>query len=143
VRNKVQTPIPLQKIKRQGNRAATSGEIGGTPEPVNSRRPPGDTGGGTPGPEPILLTRRKDRKRTLPLEIEINSASPVVTPTPTPMAIAPQVTGEIWSDDDMDDDAHPTNSSASAVSSTSSDDEDANGGDADTDPGAKAEGSTG
>ncbi|MEA2698069.1 MAG: eukaryotic-like serine/threonine-protein kinase [Myxococcales bacterium] len=133
VRNKVQTPIPLQKVKRQGNRAATSGEIGGTPEPAIDRRPAGEAGGGTPGPEPILLTRRKDRKRTLPLEIEINSASPVVTPTPTP--ISPQITGEIWSDDDMDDHAHPTNPEPPTVASTSSD--------GDTDPGAKAEGSTG
>ncbi|HEX3698589.1 MAG TPA: serine/threonine-protein kinase [Polyangia bacterium] len=94
------TPIQLQKVKRPGNRAATSGEIGSL-----EQTPPERTPIVVPrtGPEPILLTRRKDRKRTLPLEIEISAGAPVATPVPT--AIAPQTTSEIWADMAVEDDA--------------------------------------
>jgi len=104
------TPIPLQNVKKPGNRAATSGEIGvPTAPPAATLTPkpqPVATPTATPSPEPILLTRRKDRKRTLPLEMEINSSSPVVTPLPlptaeaTPTPILAQTTAEFWDDDE-------------------------------------------
>ncbi|HVR61878.1 MAG TPA: serine/threonine-protein kinase [Polyangia bacterium] len=102
--NQTNTPIPLQKVKRQGNRAAAAGEIR-TPPPspqTPAPRPAGQASGArSPGPEPILLTRRKDRKRTLPMDLEINDGSPVVTPAAAgaPAPITRQTTGEVRAGD--------------------------------------------
>jgi serine/threonine-protein kinase len=68
-------PIPLQKVKRAG-----SGQLQSSGVPT----PP--SGGSTTGGQPILLTRRKDRIKTLPMDLEINGASPTPTPAPKPAA---------------------------------------------------------
>jgi serine/threonine protein kinase len=93
-------PIPLQKLKAH---ASTSGTIGGgiatPPGTPQLRNDPGSPASG----QPILLTRRKDRKRTLPME-------PVLTPTPAPVpaAAAAQQSGpiepEVWEDEEEDTD---------------------------------------
>jgi serine/threonine-protein kinase len=100
-------PIPLQKVKLRVSGplpvgGTTPGPLAGaaTPPPgVPSLRPgsatPPGTGAAVPAPvrapdsQPILLTRRKDRKRTLPMDLAIGEDA---TPPAAPTAAAPQVT---------------------------------------------------
>jgi serine/threonine-protein kinase len=100
-------PIPLQKVKLRVSGplpvgGTTPGPLAGaaTPPPgVPSLRPgsatPPGAGAAVPAParaadsQPILLTRRKDRKRTLPMDLGIGEDA---TPPAAPTAAAPQVT---------------------------------------------------
>jgi hypothetical protein len=59
--------------------------------------------------QPILLTRRKDRKRTLPMDLGIDERSPAVTPNPA-AASGPTATpdpaasvSEAWEADEEED----------------------------------------
>jgi serine/threonine-protein kinase len=70
-------PIPLQKVKRVGSGQQQSS---GVPTPP--------AGGSTTGGQPILLTRRKDRIKTLPMDLEINGKSPTPTAAPKPASAA-------------------------------------------------------
>jgi hypothetical protein len=96
-------PIPLQqKTKRPANPIAT----GSTPPGTIALRPPGGFNWGTktpippsaqPAPQPILLTKRKERRKTLPLNALGQTPHPDRGgPGGSKVApIAPQVTEEI------------------------------------------------
>jgi serine/threonine-protein kinase len=93
-------PIPLQKVK---SRLSGSGPVlGGT------STPPGGSQVKPDGAQPILLTRRKDRKRTLPMEVGINGESPTVTPVPAtagpPPAPADEPSEDTWVEEETEDD---------------------------------------
>lgn len=62
--------VPLQRIKRAASGTIVTGQIETPTVSVSVT-------------QPILLTRRKDRKRTLPMDIGINEDSPAPMPTPT------------------------------------------------------------
>ena len=88
------TPMPLQKVKRAASGTIVTGQID-TPAPVSS----------VSVTQPILLTRRKDRKRTLPMDIGINDDSPAALPTPTKGQPTAEIEdGDRWLDDDSSDD---------------------------------------
>jgi serine/threonine protein kinase len=101
-------PIPLQRIKRAGSGQQASGIS--TPPGTPQLR--SDSSGSPAGGQPILLTRRKDRKRTLPMDSGLNDpAASVVTPAPVPArpqaaaaparpAPAAAATDDPWPDDD-------------------------------------------
>src|SRR4029078_13083912 len=75
-------PIPVQKVKP---RLSGSGPVLGgasTPPGVTQLRPDAGGAGGPTGAQALLLTRRKDRTRTLRMEVGINGESPTVTPVP-------------------------------------------------------------
>jgi serine/threonine-protein kinase len=71
-------PIPLQRVKRQGS-------AGGTTT--------------TSTPQPILLTKRKERKKTLPMDIGITDKSP--TPA-SPDGPSGPITEEFWGAEEDD-----------------------------------------
>jgi len=88
-------PIPLQKVKRPG--ADPFGAAGATPPAVlRNDTPPGTPGGN----QPILLTRRKERKKTLPMDIGIvHHASPAQAAR-SPSFPQPHVTSELTTTED-------------------------------------------
>jgi serine/threonine-protein kinase len=85
-------PIPLQNVKRpSGSRPV---ENGGLFTPPGGATNPQETVGAAPaapaptaGPAPILLTKKKERKRTLPMEIGVTPESPKPTPAPATPAV--------------------------------------------------------
>jgi serine/threonine-protein kinase len=93
-------PIPLQKLK-PGVAVTTPP---GTPQ---LRQDPNSPAAG----QPILLTRRKDRKRTLPMDLGIDDRSPAVTPTPATASSGPRATpdpaasvSEAWEEEEEEED---------------------------------------
>jgi serine/threonine protein kinase len=83
-------PIQLQKVKRPSGSRPVEGDTF-TPPGTPTLRPEGPSptapAAGTPG-GPILLTKRKERKRTLPMDIGINAESPPpAAPAPTNAAV--------------------------------------------------------
>lgn len=99
-------PIPQPRMRSRGG----DGVFGAAPPPLTTP-PPGTPQLRTdpaspPVGQPILLTRRKDRKRTLPMDLEINDRSPAVTPTPTTASTgrpAPAASvSEPWADEEED-----------------------------------------
>jgi serine/threonine protein kinase len=107
-------PIQLQKVKRQsGSQPVEEGEAA----PVTTPPPEQPTQQPAAAPAPILLTKRKERKRTLPMDIGINESSPPPAAAAAPSAALPdddpawlpadeeeptdEETGE-WSDIDID-----------------------------------------
>jgi hypothetical protein len=99
-------PIPLQRVKPG---APPGGVLPGTvttpPGTPQLRHDPVSPSAG----QPILLTRRKDRKRTLPMDLGIDERSPAVTPTPavasssTPAPDPAASVSEPWEDDEEED----------------------------------------
>jgi serine/threonine-protein kinase len=95
-------PIPLQKVKRPGS--------GPFSEPIARVTPPGTmqarAEGTASGGAPILLTRRKERRKTLPMEPVTPEMFPVVaTPAPEPRASAPSIpTHDEWVEPSLRDD---------------------------------------
>jgi eukaryotic-like serine/threonine-protein kinase len=70
-------PIPLQKVKRpSGTRTAEGSADGVFTPPRNATLPPGAGPAAPSAPAPILLTKKKERKRTLPMEIGVTADSP-------------------------------------------------------------------
>ena len=77
------TPIPLQRVKRPGS--------GPFSEPIARVTPPGSMErieGRTTGGAPILLTRRKERRKTLPMEPVATTGPEPPKPIPTPQPAA-------------------------------------------------------
>jgi serine/threonine-protein kinase len=74
------SPIPLQRVKRPGS--------GPFSEPIARVTPPGSmeirVEGRTTGGAPILLTRRKERRKTLPMEPVATTGPEPPQPIPTP-----------------------------------------------------------
>ena len=87
-------PIPLQRVKRPGS--------GPFSEPIARVTPPEfRTEGIGLGNGPILLTRRKERRKTLPMELP--AGGPVVTPALEPAQPAAAADEESdWIDMDVD-----------------------------------------
>ena len=78
VRAAAEGPIPLQRVKRPGS--------GPFSEPIARVTPPEfRTEGIGLGNGPILLTRRKERRKTLPMELPAGPAA-TAAPAPTPPA---------------------------------------------------------
>jgi serine/threonine-protein kinase len=75
-------PIQLEKVKRPSG----SRPIEGEGAPVTT--PPGGYSAQQPG-GPILLTKKKERKRTLPMDIGINETSPAPAPAAAPADVLP------------------------------------------------------
>jgi serine/threonine protein kinase len=83
------SPIPLQRVKRPGS--------GPFSEPIARVTPPGSIEvrgdvmglglgmGRTSGASPILLTRRKERRKTLPMEPVATTGPEPPQPIPTPL----------------------------------------------------------
>jgi hypothetical protein len=109
------SPIPLQRVKRPGS--------GPFSEPIARVTPPGSIEvrgdgiglGRTSGASPILLTRRKERRKTLPMEPVATTGpeppQPIPTPLPTTATSArhdewseptPAPNDESWIDLDVD-----------------------------------------
>jgi eukaryotic-like serine/threonine-protein kinase len=88
-----QAVIPLQKVKRPGS--------GPFAEPIARITPPEFRSPGltTGGGGPILLTRRKERRKTLPMELGVDERVTPVAPQPVQPAAAAQV-GARPSDDE-------------------------------------------
>jgi eukaryotic-like serine/threonine-protein kinase len=88
-------PIPLQRVKRPGS--------GPFSEPIARVTPPEfRTASIGIGNGPILLTRRKERRKTLPMELPIGNATPEPTaPGAIPAAAAADEGGD-WVDMDVD-----------------------------------------
>jgi len=86
-------PIPLQKVKRPGADpfGAATDTPPGTPA-LRETTPPGTVGG-----QPILLTKKKERRKTLPMDIGIAAPAPAARVS---MPIAPHVTSEILTADE-------------------------------------------
>ena len=96
-------PIPLQRLKPSIPGAApVASTPPGTPQ---LRQDPTSPAGG----QPILLTRRKDRKRTLPMDLGIDERAPAGTPTPVvhasnnPTPDPAASVAEPWEDDEEED----------------------------------------
>jgi serine/threonine protein kinase len=95
----VRSPIQLQKVKRpSGTRPVESGPAGPTM--------PQTTFAAQPAPAPILLTKRKERKRTLPMDIGITADSPAPGPITGSMAAQDVPAGDdpTWLDAEGTDD---------------------------------------
>jgi serine/threonine protein kinase len=94
-----QGPIPLQKVKQGGSDPSMPGTPPGTPA-LRTESKSGQIGGN----QPILLTKRKDRKKTLPMDMEIvrraQAPAPPTPAAPPPRYVQPQVTSEIVTDDE-------------------------------------------
>jgi serine/threonine-protein kinase len=88
VRAAAEGPIPLQRVKRPGS--------GPFSEPIARVTPPEfRTEGIGLGNGPILLTRRKERRKTLPMELPAGpAATPAPAPTP-PAATAAHAHGQV------------------------------------------------
>jgi serine/threonine-protein kinase len=80
-------PIPLQKVKRPGAEPQATGP---TPPGTIALRPSRPSGQAW-GNQPILLTKRKERKKTLPLDL---GRTPIPA-TPSSYPSAHQITAEI------------------------------------------------
>jgi eukaryotic-like serine/threonine-protein kinase len=80
-------PILLQRVKRQG-----------APQPSGELADPRGPAAATP--QPILLTKRKERKKTLPMDIGINDKSP--RPGGTDGSAAAPLIDELWGADEDD-----------------------------------------
>jgi serine/threonine-protein kinase len=95
VRAAAEGPIPLQRVKRPGS--------GPFSEPIARVTPPEfRTASIGIGNGPILLTRRKERRKTLPMELPAGVAAPAAdAPTPAP-ADARSEDGGDWVDMDVD-----------------------------------------
>jgi len=95
VRSAAESPIPLQRVKRPGS--------GPFSEPIARVTPPEfRTASIGLGNGPILLTRRKERRKTLPMELPTVGGAD----TPSPAAAAPASADEGGGDwVDMDADA--------------------------------------
>src|SRR5215831_5433797 len=79
VRNvQITGPIPLQRFKSRGSDPGSPPAVSTPPGTPQLRNDPVSPSAG----QPILLTRRKDRKRTLPMDLGIDERSPAVTPPP-------------------------------------------------------------
>jgi len=103
VRSAPEGPIPLQRVKRPGS--------GPFSEPIARVTPPefrtdGIGFGGTAASGPILLTRRKERRKTLPMELPATASTPVPAPaplpTPTPAITTDGIEDPDWVDMDAD-----------------------------------------
>jgi serine/threonine protein kinase len=95
VRSAAESPIPLQRVKRPGS--------GPFSEPIARVTPPEfrTDSFGVSG-NPILLTRRKERRKTLPMELPVGGGGPV-EPAAAPAAEpASSAQGEDWVDMDVD-----------------------------------------
>jgi hypothetical protein len=107
VRSAPEGPIPLQRVKRPGS--------GPFSEPIARVTPPefraeavafGSAGANNNGP--ILLTRRKERRKTLPMEMQGGATTPVPAPeplpisTPTPAVTTDGIEDPEWVDMDVD-----------------------------------------
>jgi hypothetical protein len=77
-------PIQLDKLKRPSGTRTAEGFEG---QPLTT--PPGGYAVQPGQPAPILLTKRKERKRTLPMDIGINENSPAPGPAARPAAELP------------------------------------------------------
>jgi eukaryotic-like serine/threonine-protein kinase len=101
---RVTGPIPLQKVKPRGWDSVPTGMTpAGIPELRHDANSPA---AGHVAAQPILLTRRKDRKRTLPMELTIDqeAKTPVVTSRPPAAALPEQPPlPEVWSDEEEED----------------------------------------
>jgi serine/threonine protein kinase len=100
-------PIQLQKIKRaSGSRPIEGDSEAGpvTPPGAFSAQPTGTTAAAPPAPPaPILLTKRKERKRTLPMDIGITADSPAPGPTTGSMTAVPGDESRWLDTEDTDD----------------------------------------
>ena len=105
VRSAPEGPIQLQRVKRPGS--------GPFSEPIARVTPPefrtdGIGFGGTAASGPILLTRRKERRKTLPMELPATASTPVPAPaplpipTPTPAITTDGIEDPAWADMDAD-----------------------------------------
>jgi hypothetical protein len=81
-------PIQLQKVKRPSGSRPVEGSVDALFTPPGGATIPQETLGAAPaapaptaGPAPILLTKKKERKRTLPMEIGVTADSPKPAPT--------------------------------------------------------------
>jgi serine/threonine-protein kinase len=112
-------PIQLQKVKRPSGTRPAEAEGHGDADawtPPGAATIPSEPLGAEvvapappSSPGPILLTKKKERKRTLPMEIGVKADSPKPappTPEAPPAAAAPPATapldGPTWIDDDED-----------------------------------------
>jgi serine/threonine-protein kinase len=113
--------IQLQKVKRPSGSRSVEGAGEGVFTPPGGATIPSEPLGAAPaapapaaGPAPILLTKKKERKRTLPMEIGVTADSPKPAPSAAPSALSgdepqwldaeeeePGEDGE-WSDIDID-----------------------------------------
>ena len=92
VRTAAEGPIPLQRVKRPGS--------GPFSEPIARVTPPEfRTEGIGLGSGPILLTRRKERRKTLPMDLPTGVEAPAQPAAPETTA---QEGGEDWVDMDAD-----------------------------------------
>jgi serine/threonine protein kinase len=115
-------PIPLQKVTRPSTTWPTADEDEAPPPPRGAATAPVDDPsrpGSVPtmpavgSPGPILLTKRKERKRTLPMDIGINADSPPVpakpvntrAAVPAPDAAGPSEEEPHWLDAEEEDTA--------------------------------------
>jgi serine/threonine-protein kinase len=100
VRSAPEGPIPLQRVKRPGS--------GPFSEPIARVTPPEfrTEGIGLGGAGPILLTRRKERRKTLPMDLPANATAPAPQPLPIPAPDAAATSDGIedpdWVDMDVD-----------------------------------------
>ena len=104
------SPIPLQKVKRPGSGPFSEPIARITPPSSMEVRAEGTNSGGAP----ILLTRRKERRKTLPME-PVPAAAPEAeaAPPPPPLAARSANGHDEWSEpsrlenawDDLDVDA--------------------------------------
>jgi serine/threonine-protein kinase len=98
VRSAPESPIPLHRVKRPGS--------GPFSEPIARVTPPefrtdGIGFGSNAGP--ILLTRRKERRKTLPMELPVAATTPVPAPAPAAVAAEPAIEeDDDWVDMDAD-----------------------------------------
>jgi len=88
-------PIPLQKVKL---RTPPDGAPVPTPEPTTAAA-------AAAAAQPILLTRRKDRKRTLPLELQVEEGATqaVATEEAAAKTEAADSPAEVWPEDIVED----------------------------------------
>jgi serine/threonine-protein kinase len=95
VRSAAESPIPLQRVKRPGS--------GPFSEPIARVTPPEfrTDSFGISG-SPILLTRRKERRKTLPMELPVGVAAPAEAPASPSSQPAPSAEGDDWVDMDVD-----------------------------------------
>jgi serine/threonine protein kinase len=102
VRSAPEGPIPLQRVKRPGS--------GPFSEPIARVTPPEfrTEGIGLGGAGPILLTRRKERRKTLPMDLPANATAPAPAPQPLPIpapdaaATSDGIEDPDWVDMDVD-----------------------------------------